>query len=245
MKKLILATAVMMPLSVFASEIRFVGTAKPVDGGDTIYTETHAVSGTCEGERFRPQEHSVDYSKPDSEDNFATKTLSYEQSPLRPSIEFDQPGFSEVIEIENQDDKTLKVTWQAPSGSTDVSTIDVKSSLVADAGFDNFVRQNWTKVVEDGKSVKFRMVAPTRGDDYGFTLEAASDNRIDADHVVRIRPSSTLMGFLVDPILLGYNDEGLLTDYLGLTNIRKNEDDNYVAHIRYEIMATPDCELTR
>jgi len=89
------------------------------------------------------------------------------------------------------------------------------------------------------------MVAPTRGDYYGFVLEPTGDSRIDAEHLVRIRPSSTLMRFLVDPILLGYNDAGLLTDYLGLTNIRKNEDNNYTAHIRYTIQAMPECELTR
>lgn len=244
MKRPIFLTAIMMPLSLFASEIRFVGTAQPVEGGDTLYTESHAITGTCTGGQFRPAEHSVEYRRPDS-DPFATKKLSYRHSALRPGVVFEQPEFSEVIEIENRNDKTLEITWQPPSGSVEESTLEVTSSLVADAGFDNFVRQNWKKVVANGDSVKFDMVAPTRGDHYGFTLEPASDSRIEADHLLRIRPSSMLMGFLVDPIMLGYNDDGLLTDYLGLTNIRKNEDGNFVAHIRYEIQAAPDCELTR
>jgi hypothetical protein len=53
------------------------------------------------------------------------------------------------------------------------------------------------------------------------------------------------MRFLVDPIVLGYDADGLLTDYLGLTNIRKDKDTNYTAHIRYAIEAIPECELTR
>lgn len=244
MKPLILVAALALPTSTLAADIRFVGTAKPVNGGDAIYQETHEVSGTCEQGRFTPEKHSVHYSRA-GEEHFATKFLSYAQSALRPSVEFTQPDFSEVVEIKNQDDRTLEIIWQTPSGSTDRSTLTVKPLLVADSGFDNLVRQNWTRVVQNGESVKFDMVAPTRGDYYGFILEPADDSRIDAEHLVRIQPSSTLLGFLVDPILLGYNADGLLTDYLGLTNIRKNQDANYTAHIRYTIEATPECELTR
>ena len=252
MKTLICVTALALSANALAADIRFVGTAKPVEGGDALYQETHEVDGSCEQGQFTPETHSVRYSRADGhadghadESSFASKTLSYDQSPRRPSLEFRQPAFSEVIEIRNSNDQSLEVVWQAPSGSTERETIEVTPLLVADAGFDNFVRQNWTKVVVNGESVKFDMVAPTRGDYYGFTLEPSSDSRIDAEHQVRIRPSSTLMGFLVDPILLGYNGDGLLTDYLGLTNIRENKDSNYTAHIRYAIETTPECELTR
>lgn len=246
MKRQTIFAALILPYSfaAFANDLSFTGTAKPVDGGETLYQESHVIAGSCEQGIFTPQEHTVKYSRSGSE-SFATKTLSYRQSVLRPSVEFNQPDFSELIEITNQDDQTLDILWQPPSGSTDKSSLDVEASLVADAGFDNFVRQNWKQLIENGESIKFNMVAPTRGDYYGFILEPASDSRIDADHLVRIRPSSTLMRFLVDPILLGYNDDGLLTDYLGLTNIRKNEDTNHTAHIRYSIQTTPDCELTR
>lgn len=244
MRRLMVSAVFFLPCSVLASELGFTGTAKPVDGGDTIYQESHVISGSCEQGLFIPEEHTVDYSRSGSE-GFATKKLSYRQSVLRPSVEFNQPGFSEVIEITNQNDQTLDILWQSPSGSTEQASLNVEPFLVADSGFDNFVRQNWKRVIEEGESVKFNMVAPTRGDDYGFILEPTSDSRIDAEHLVRIRPSGMLVRFLVDPILLGYNDDGLLTDYLGLTNIRKNEDTNYTAHIRYTIQATPECELTR
>lgn len=244
MKQLILLAALSVPAMANAAEVRFTGTAKAVDSGDTLYQETHRVSGSCEAGRFTPENHEVDYSR-QGDEPFASKALSYSQSILRPTVNFRQPDFSEVIEITNRDDSALEITWQSPSGSKEVAKLDIEPELVADSGFDNFVRQNWTQVIENGEAIEFKMVAPTRGDYYGFTLEPAEDSRIDADHLVRIRPTSTLMRFLVDPILLGYNDDGLLTDYLGLTNIRKNEDSNHTAHIRYNIETTPDCELTR
>ncbi|TGN41635.1 hypothetical protein [Marinobacter confluentis] len=243
MKTFVCMAALALPASALGSEIRFVGTATPIDGGDALYQESHVVTGSCQQGQFNPESHSVEYTR-SNEGAFATKDLSYTESALRPTVDFRQPGFSETLDINNRDDETLEIIWQAPSGSTEEATLNVSSSLVADAGFDNFVRQNWKTVVENGESVEFEMVAPTRGDYYGFTLEPASDDRIDADHVVRIRTTSRLLGFLVDPIVLGYNSDGLLTDYLGLTNIRENEDANFTAHIRYDIEAMPECELT-
>lgn len=247
MKRLTVFVALILPfscpVSAVASDLSFTGTARPMDGGDAIYQEHHDISGRCENGVFMPEEHAVKYSRAGG--SFATKNLTYQQSLLRPSLTFRQPDFSEVIRISNHDDQTLEILWQAPSGSTEQARLEVEPALVVDSGFDNLVRQNWKQLTQNREPVRFNMVAPTRGDYYGFVLEPASDNRIDAEHLIRIRPSGTLMGFLVDPILLGYNDAGVLTDYLGLTNIRKNKDDNHTAHIRYTIQTMPDCKLTR
>ncbi len=239
-----IALASATPAVVAADTARFVGTAKPVGGGEPIYQEIHEVKGLCTEGFFQPQSHSVAYRR-NASGEFADKTLNYESSPLRPTVRFSQPEFNEQMNIRNDAEQLMEIEWKTPEGDTKNFTVDVSSALVADAGFDNFVRRNWSSVVKQGESVEFDILAPTRGDYYGFVLEPAEDKRINAEHQVRIKPSSTLMGFLVDPILLGYNSDGMLTDYLGLTNIRKDEDSNFVAHIRYDIEKTPDCELTR
>lgn len=244
MRTLTLFTILSLPALAFAAELRFVGTATPVDGGDPIYKEAHSIEGTCSQGDFTPLNQSVEYSQAGS-GIFATKTLTYQHSVLRPTVIFRQPGFSEVIKILNQNDETLRVIWESPSGAAEESVLDVRPSLVADSGFDNLVRRNWAKLTQKGESVEFDLVVPTRGDDYGFVLEPFSDSRIEARHTLRIGPSGMILGWLVDPILLGYNEQGLLTDYIGLTNIRKNQESNYVAHIRYEIQTTPECELKR
>ncbi|MDI9245449.1 hypothetical protein [Marinobacter sp. CHS3-4] len=244
MKTLTTVVALALPVAGLAAEARFTGTAKPVGGGDVIYKETHTITGECQSGIFRPREHTVVYRRGDTEP-FATKDLDYSQSALRPTVDFQQPDFSERMEIANPNDELISIDWQTPTGKTKSFTVDVHEDLVADSGFDNFVRQNWAEVVERGNSVDFDILAPTRGDYYGFTLEPNDDERIDAPYQVKILPSGTLMGFLVDPILLGYNSDGMLTDYLGLSNIRKNEDTNYITHIRYSIEAAPECALTQ
>ena len=233
-----LATA----LPAVAQDFRFTGTATTGDGS-VIYEERHAVDGTCEDGVFRPQQHEVAYHKPDTEESFARKTLEYEASVLRPAVDFSQPTFDENMEITYPEPETLVINWQTPRGDSERFEVDYTPNTVVDSGFDNFVRQNWQSVVA-GESVEFRFLGPTRGEHYGFVLERVESDRVDADHVVQIRPTGMVVRFLVDPIVLGYNNSGALSDYLGLTNIRKNQDENYTAHIRYSVGTYPDCELT-
>lgn len=226
-----------------AAEVRFTAEAADLENDRVIYKERHVVEGECSDGLFRPDTQTVTYVR-DDDTEFAEKTLSYDESPLRPTVDFRQPDFNEVMNISNRGDSELKIEWQTPKGDTETFTVEVEDTLVADAGFDHLVRQNWSAVTS-GERVEFEFLAPTRGKAYGFVLEPAEDDRIDAAYTVRIKPSGTILGFLVDPILLGYNEQGLLTDYVGLTNVRKDKDSNYTAHIRYTVETTPDCELTR
>ena len=240
---LTIALALMVTASpAMAQEFRFIGTAT-TDDGRVIYEEHHTIDGTCEDGVFRPQEHEVSYQKPDSNETFATKSLEYTPSLLRPTVDFSQPTFNEKMEITYPGKQTLVVNWQTPRGDSERFEVAYPANTVVDSGFDNFVRQNWQSV-KAGESVEFRFLAPTRGEHYGFVLEPAESDRVDADHVVQIRPTSMVLRLLVDPIVLGYSDSGELSDYLGLTNIRKNQDENYSAHIHYSVTTSPDCKLT-
>ncbi|WP_417566696.1 hypothetical protein [Marinobacter sp.] len=228
--------------SAIANDFRFTGEATSPDG-QVLYQEHHRVDGTCQEGVFRPQEHHVDYHKPDGSEAFAHKALEYDLSIIRPAVNFVQPDFSETMKIAYPKPATLVINWDTPAGDSKQFEVEYPDNTVVDAGFDNLVRQNWQRVVA-GKSVDFRFLGPTRGEHYGFVLEPARSDKIDADHVVQIRPTGMVLRFLVEPIVLGYNENGALTDYYGLTNIRKNQDANYTAHIRYSVDTYPDCELT-
>lgn len=229
-------------LPVMAEDFRFTGTASANDGS-VLYEERHTVDGTCQDGVFRPQQHEVAYHKQEVDEPFARKALEYDASVLRPTVDFVQPTFDEQMKIAYPEPETLVINWQTPRGDSKQFEVEYPSDTVVDAGFDNFVRQNWQSVVA-GESVEFRFLGPTRGEHYGFVLEPVESDRVDADHVVQIRPTGVVLRFLVDPIVLGYSDAGALSDYLGLTNIRKNQEENHTAHIRYSVNTYPDCELT-
>lgn len=229
-------------LPAMAQDFRFTGTAATEHGG-VIYEERHSVDGICEEGVFRPQHHEVAYHKPEVDVSFARKALEYDASVLRPIVDFVQPRFDEEMEVTYPEPDRLLINWQTPSGDSERFEVAYSPNTVVDSGFDNFVRQNWQSVAA-GESVEFRFLGPTRGEHYGFVLEPVRSDKVDADHVVQIRPAGMVLRFLVAPIVLGYNESGALTDYYGLTNIRKNQETNYTAHIRYSVDTYPDCELT-
>jgi hypothetical protein len=229
--------------TVSAEVFQFTGAAESNDG-KALYGERHRIEGACENGVFRPLEHRVTYIRQAEGDaeTFAEKNLDYRSSSIRPKVNYQQPDFDESLEITYADSGSVTVVWQRPGGNIERSSVEISNSLVVDAGFDNLVRRNWDKIVS-GESVKFRFLAPTRGTDYAFILEPAENLGMKADHVVQIRPDSVLLSFLVDPIILGYNNKGALTAYSGLTNVRENADQNYTATIRYAVSTYPECEL--
>jgi len=226
-----------------AAEARFIFVGEASENGSAVYEEHHRVTGECRDGRWRPSTHSVDYRRPGQNDAFATKSLDYRHSPLRPKMTFEQPDFNELITITQPDETSLDIRWQTPSGDSESFQTAFDESVVIDAGFDNLVRRHWDRVTRD-ESVDFRFLAPTRGEHYAFIMEPAQTDRTDAEHTVTIRPSGMVLRFLVDPITLGYDASGALTDYIGLGNIRKSDETNYTVHIRYTVSERPDCELT-
>ncbi|WP_396623211.1 hypothetical protein [Marinobacter sp. W-8] len=220
----------------------FTGTAK--QDGNVLYQEDHRVEGTCSEGVFAPVDHQVSYRNPESGDEFASKSMSYNNSAFRPQVEFRQPSFGEALTVTYPQEQSLNIVWQEPAGDTREFTVPFDQRLVVDSGFDYFVRANWEQV-QQGESVEFRFLAPTRGEHYGFVLEPATSVKVNAEVTVQIRPTSLALRFLVDPIVLGYSSDGALTDYLGLTNLRQDAESNHIAHIRYQVSRLPDCELTR
>ncbi|MCK7548476.1 hypothetical protein ACFQGA_11555 [Marinobacter koreensis] len=235
------ALMITLPLPGLAETFEFTGNATS-ESGRSLYAEHHQMAGDCREGVFHPKTDQVRYLQ--DGDEFARKTLAYDRSPRLPSVDFRQPRFKESLVINYPRADRTRIQWHAPSGEERTWTIDTPEDLVVDAGFDNLVRENWARL-KAGNQVTFRFLAPTRGDHYGFVLEPDDHPDINADLEVTIRPTGMLLGFLVDPIGLGYDRKGALTDYVGLTNIRKNSDENFRAHIRYSVTRWPECELTR
>ena len=241
-KALVRSLVSLAVMPVLAADMEFTGTAK-TETGDILYQEKHRVSGSCQEGVFRPQEHQIGYYRPETDETFASKDLAYPNSVIRPTVEFLQPDFSESLSIKYPSADTLAIEWQKPSKELKRYDVTYNQDVVVDAGFDTLVRQHWGEII-NGKSVDFRFLAPTRGEHYAFVVESVESSRVESDHVLQSRPTGIVLRFLVEPIILGYNADGALTDYYGLTNIRKNLDTNHTAHIRYAVEKYPDCALT-
>ncbi|WP_328189949.1 hypothetical protein [Marinobacter sp. OP 3.4] len=219
----------------------FRGVATAPNSDRVIYQEFHEVSGTCTDGWWQPDRQDVRYVRPDDDKAFATKVLTYPNSLQTPDVDFRQPSFGERLGIVRRDD-ILAIDWSIEGEDGGDWTLNPGPDLVIDAGFDHFIRANWTTLTS-GDSVAFRFLAPTRGEAYDFVVEPAPEAINGADHSFRIRPEGLIMRLAVDPIRLGYGDDGLLTHYQGLGNIRRNQDENYQVSIEYQATARPGCAL--
>jgi hypothetical protein len=234
------------------AEFHFTGSARLLGSANTggeLYREQHTLLGVCRGNQFKPQSHRIEYFDASSDAPFAFKQLRYDRgnqpSLLRPGVEFVQPRFNEHLTI-GYDSGDVVIEWRSPAQELEQFRLDSNDNLVVDSGFDNLVRQNWQTVVRGG-SVNFEFLAPTRGNYYSFVMEPADNkgnsDRIRADHLIQIRPTGLFLRFVVEPILLGYNQQGALTHYSGLANIRRNQQENIQADIVYSVTEYPPCPL--
>ncbi|BES71262.1 hypothetical protein RE428_22800 [Marinobacter nanhaiticus D15-8W] len=240
-----LPALLILPLPLMAETYRFSATAETFEG-KPLYQEQHSIGGECVDGRFRARSHAVDYVALDSElgtegEAFASKSLDYEYGRQRPSVDFRQPLFDERMQITNVDDTEARIVWNTPGGDTQNDTVPLSPDVVIDSGFVHFIRDHWSTLT-DGRQVDFRFLAPTRGEAYRFVAEPTDNQEIDAYLVVSMLPSQMFLRWVVDPILVGFDERGRITDYRGLGNIRKDEDRNYTVHLRYDT-SEPPCPL--
>ncbi len=237
----LLFLALSLPLQAAGeTSVRFVGEARSLDDDSLYYTETHEQTGECRDGLWRPETHEVTYRDSD-DDTIATKTMDYSVSRQRPGFELEERRFDEHMRVHNDADRKAIIDWRSPQGEEKSFEVSMPGDGVIDAGFSELARQNWSKLTEDGDRVRIRFLAPTRGEFYDFEVRPSGNDALDGEHVFQIRPRGWVSRWFVDNIYLGYDSEGRLTDYYGLTNIRENKEENYTAHIRYEFEKAADC----
>ncbi|MDX1755011.1 MAG: hypothetical protein R3175_03025 [Marinobacter sp.] len=240
---LVVAWAVCPGLQAMTANQQFVGRAYG-ETGELLYEEHHLLEGRCESGQWTPDRHTVRYLAPDGQAPFATKTLHYSRSLLRPEVDFHQPRWNERLLIGYDSDDNATITWRKGDHQKEQANFPPTADLVFDAGFDHLVRQSWDRL-RRGQPVMFRFLAPTRGRSYDFLLEADQPTTDDGGMEVVIRPEGWVTRLLVAPIELRYDQRGFLVRFDGLTNIRQTAEANFNASIRYQLQQIPNCPLLR
>ena len=168
-----------------------IGEATAPDTGDFLYREGHRC--TSDGT-------SCLVSYYDREGNsFASKRIDYTRSLTAPNLEFKDTRLDVRVVVDEK------------------ATTDI----VIDAGFDNYVRENWT-VLAAGDELRFRFLAAGRPSP--LRMSARRDlrqNCPDTQLCLNIALDSLLFGFFVDPIKLAYDrSTRRLLRYRGLSDIK-------------------------
>jgi hypothetical protein len=107
-------------------------------------------------------------------------------------------------------------------------------ALVADAGFDEFVRARWDSL-ERGVAVELPFLVPSRLDSVNFKVRKVSEAIIEGEvaSVFRLSVAGPLGWFLSDIDVSYRKRDRLLMRYRGITNIRDTSGEMLEAQIDF------------
>jgi hypothetical protein len=158
---------------------------------------------------------------------FARKVVSY-MTPTAPDFELedDSSGLREGV----RGASSGRVVFFRQNGSSQEKSAPLPPTpgLVIDAGFDEFVRANWSRLMS-GQSMRFHFLVPSRLESISFQVQHLRKDRIDGVpvEVVRLKLSG-MLGWILPSIDVSYAAaEHVLLRYDGLSDLRDASNDNY------------------
>ncbi|MFZ5636181.1 MAG: hypothetical protein ACOY82_06290 [Pseudomonadota bacterium] len=200
------------------------GDARDPDNDRLFYRESHLVRH--EGER--PVERLVLYSCPDGT-AFARKRVDYRESALAPAFELiDARGYREGLRRERG--RTL--VWSGETAPRAIAT--GAAPLVADAGFDEFLRLRWPRLTA-GEAQPLTFAVPAFGRSLPFKVRNTGLRREGDDRVQRFELRlDGLLGRVAGAIRVDYDAaDRRLRRFTGPTNIRDARGEQIEARIEF------------
>jgi len=164
---------------------------------------------------------------------FARKSVSY-VDPLAPDflLEDAANGLSEGIRT-GAGGRT--VFFRASPADAEISgAVPPVAGLVADAGFDEFVRENWQQLLTNAP-LQIRFLVPSRLKDYAFQAQRLRSETVDGTptELFRLRLAG-FWGLFLSSIDVYYSSaERQLVRYDGLSDLRDAAGDNFKAQIDF------------
>lgn len=212
------------------------GLARDPDSGALLYREQHLLDHDDDGLRRRL----VVYRCADGT-AFARKQVDYGDSAMAPAFDFVDArlGYREGLRREGEDGEL----WVRRGAGVEERSAPVAGgeALVADAGFDEFIRRRWQPLVE-GEAVPLQFAVPARLDAYDFTVRRRGAGEVAGEpaEFFRLRLGG-LLGWLAPHIDVAYGrDSRRLLRFEGLSNLRDDQgEEPLLARIDFPRPAEP------
>lgn len=206
-----------------------IGLAADFDSGRPLYREQHLMKHAADGDLLT---RLVLYRCTDGTP-FARKHVDYRDAPKAPAFRFEdaRSGFREGL---RRGDGAATVFVERPGGEREQAPLP-DGALVADAGFDPWVRAHWPRLVA-GERVPMAFLVPSRLASYDFTVHEVA---VEGDtRRFRLRLGG-VFGWIAPHIDVVYaaTDQRLLR-FEGLSNLRDDTGDDLLK-VRIEFPAPP------
>jgi len=212
-----------------ATDLSFQGYARDLEHGELLYIESHFVHAPGTSDETRV----VLYRCPRGEP-FARKELHYGSDREQPEFNFVDARFGHLEGLRRVGAE-IEVFTRARSGDATRSTrLSAGVPIVADAGFDEFVKHHWDEL-ESGEAVRFPFLVPSRLDFLTFKVKKHGETLIEGASASVIRLNlSGFLGWFLPYIEVSYRkSDHVLMRYKGLTNIWDAKGDNDTAQIDF------------
>lgn len=212
-----------------AATLQYDGRATDPDSGRLLYTERHLLR-EVDGS---PRDRLVSYLCPNGT-LFARKRVDYAPSVVAPSFQLDdgRDGYREGV---RRADGRISAFVRKRTGAPEESgPLPTGERLVADAGFDEYVRRNWAALVA-GKTLLVDFAVPASRRAYTFKLRKLASPTIDGvpAYLFRLKISG-LLGLVAPQIDVAYARQSKrLLRFEGVTNLRDAEGDQWTARIAF------------
>jgi hypothetical protein len=212
-----------------AERVQYEGQAYGIDDGNLLYRESHYVDrdGAGSGRRV------VLYRCPDGA-AFARKRIDYGTDSLVPDFEMVDArlGYREGVRREGV--ARAVFVQRGPQREERSGPLPTVQGLVADAGFDDFVRLHWDQLAA-GETLRFPILLPSRIDWFDFKVGRAAGESDAGDDTLVIRLSlGAWWAFLLPHVDVHYARERReLLRYTGITSVRDTEGRNYEARLEF------------
>ena len=205
------------------------GFASDLDNGRPLYREQHLMRAAPDGGLL---ERLVVYRCVDGTP-FARKRVDYRGAAAAPDFQFEdiRSGYREGL---RRDAGGAQVYVDRPDAEAERAPLP-EGALVADAGFDQWVRREWPRLIS-GESVPMQFLVPSRLTSYGFKVYEvegeSSGDRVDEGRRFRLRLGG-LLGWFAPHIDVVYAEaDRRLLRFEGLSNLR---DDSGEAPLKVRI----------
>lgn len=215
MVRCLLAAGLLLAAANASAGLRFEeGLAQNPVSNALLYREQHWLRS----EDGRPIERLVLYRCPDGT-AFGRKQIDYRQSATAPAFVFEdrRSGYAEGL----RDAPTRRVFVRGPKQSERQSGELSSTRLVVDAGFDEFIRRQWSPLLT-GQAVPLEFAVPARLGSFGFVVRRIGQARVagEAAWVFRLRLDG-MIGWLAPHIDVSYGQQSRrLLRFEGLSNLR-------------------------
>ena len=212
------------------------GQAVDYESAAPIYDESHFLR--LDGDRL--VERVVLYKCPGGLP-FARKRMQIGADELRPNFELEDARIGYLEGLRGSFEQPEVYFRAGRDQPTESEVLEVPPELVADAGFDAFVRKHWDELLADEK-VQFDFLVPSRLEYLSFKVKRLrSETEAGQQAEVFRLALSGVLGWFLSGIDVWYaTDDKVLLRFDGLSNVRNEAAENYKARIRFPPAARRD-----